>query len=71
MCVRNDGWVNAGSRHCRTESREGMLVNMDGDLLVLCTFPRKVYKEPRPIFNSNIHQKICESSAMAAAAVGR
>src|SRR3974390_3255666 len=36
MCVRNDGSVKAGSRHCRTESREGMLVNMDGDLLVLC-----------------------------------
>src|SRR5208283_392332 len=36
MCVRNDGSVNAGSRHCRTGSREGMLVNMDGDLLVLC-----------------------------------
>ena len=27
--------MNTGSRHCTTESREGMLVNMNGDLLVL------------------------------------
>ena len=39
-----------------------MLVNMDGDLLVLCDCPCKVYKEPRPLFNIKIHQEICESS---------
>src|SRR5665648_434509 len=41
-CVWNDGWVKAGSRHCRTGSREGMLVNMDGDLLVLCSRLRRL-----------------------------
>ncbi len=44
-----------------------MLVNMDGDLLVLCAScdagkSRKVYKEPRPLCIIKIHQKICESS---------
>jgi hypothetical protein len=57
------GRVNAGSRQCKTESREDMLVNMDGNLLVLCDCPCKVYKEPRPLSNIKIHQKICESSA--------
>src|SRR5665648_254043 len=70
-CVWNDGWVKAGSRHCRTGSREGMLVNMDGDLLVLCSRlrrlkPRTVYKEPRPLFIIKIHQKICERSGHGA-----
>src|SRR5208283_2668645 len=72
MCVRNDGSVNAGSRHCRIGLREGMLVNMDGDLLVLCArlrrlYPRKVYKEPRPLCIIKIHPTICESSAYVGA----
>jgi hypothetical protein len=64
MCVCNKRCVKAGKRPCRTESREGMLVSTDGDLLVLCVrilqrlILRKVYKAPRLLFISTNQRQL-------------
>ena len=65
--VKDDGCVKAGNRHCKTTSREDMLVNIDRVLLVLRArlrrfyFTQSIQGTPFSLRYQN-HPEICGSS---------